>query len=185
MKRMAILVLVAACGGGGSSDSLGEIDARCKNLCASSEGSCSMDVTTCEQDCQLRVQNMAPLCATCLLENDSGGTCSSGMICCPSPEFPNSVLDCGSSCAGSVGVNPTPDHPICTDICSSAHVECASDVQTCLQQCDARVAGVSGLCALCLLEGANGGTCVSGQTCCPSPHFPTTVEACASVCSPG
>ncbi len=181
MKSLLVLVLVAACGGSDTSTSLGEIDARCKTLCASSEPSCGSAVTTCEQECQVRVQNMAPLCGTCLLEHSNGGTCTQGQICCPSPDFPNSVLDCGSSCTGSMGVNPSP-HPICNDICASSEASCGSDVQSCLDQCDARVAGVSGLCALCLLEGANGGTCTSGQTCCPSPHFPTSVESCASVC---
>jgi hypothetical protein len=185
MKAVLVMVLVAACGGDSSSTSLGEIDARCKSLCASSEASCSMDVTTCEQDCQLRVQNMAPLCATCLLESSNAGTCSQGQVCCPSPEFPNSVLDCGSACAGSVGVNPTPHHPICSDLCASTDAACSADAQSCLDQCDARVAGVSGLCALCLLEGANGGVCASGQTCCPSPHFPTSVADCSSVCTNG
>lgn len=183
MKTLVmVLVLVAACGGSsGDGMSLGAIDARCKTLCASNEPTCGSDVTRCEQECQLRVQNMAPQCGTCLLENSNGGTCSNGQVCCPRADFPNSALDCGSACAGSVGVNPSP-HPICNDICGSSEPSCGSDVQSCLDACDQRVAGVSGLCALCLLEGANGGTCASGQICCPSPHFPTSVNACASVC---
>ena len=181
MKWLVAMVLLVGCGGSDTSSSLGEIDARCKALCASSEPTCGSDVTTCEQECQIRVQNMAPLCGTCLLEHSNGGTCAAGEVCCPSPDFPNSVMDCGSSCSGSVGVNPSP-HPICNDICASHEPTCSAQVQSCLDACDARVAGVSGLCALCLLEGANGGTCASGEVCCPSPHFPTSVETCASVC---
>jgi hypothetical protein len=185
--KWLVLVLVAACGGSSGDDgmSLGTIDARCKTLCASNEPTCGSDVTTCEQECQVRVQDMKPLCGTCLLENANGGECTTGQICCPRPEFPNSALDCGSACAGSVGVNPSP-HPICNQICANSDASCGSAVQSCLDTCDARVAGVSGLCALCLLEGANGGVCAGGggggQPCCPSPEFPTSVNACASVC---
>ena len=38
------------------------------------------------------------------------------------------------------------------------------------------------VCALCLLDGADGGTCGSGGPCCPNPSFPSSVSACASLC---
>ena len=185
MKWTVVLVLLVACGGGDSSSQLGDIDARCKALCASTEATCSTEVTTCEQECQLRVADISPVCTTCLLENSHGGTCSVGMICCPDPQFPQGPVDCASSCADSVGVNPSGDHPICTAICASSEPTCDADVASCLAQCDARVQGVSGLCALCLLDGANGGVCAGGDTCCPShPTFPTSVASCDSVCNP-
>ena len=182
MKRALVIAVLAACGGSNPSDSIGDIDARCTALCTSSEPTCSADVTTCEQECQLRVQNVQPFCATCLLEDSNGGECSVNQICCPSPEFPNSVLDCGSACADSAGVNPS-NHPICADICASDDAACSTDAKACLDECNARVAGVSGLCALCLLDGANGGVCAGGQTCCPNPQFPRSVNDCASVCT--
>lgn len=175
------LVLVVACGG--SSTSLGPLDPRCEALCSNSTASCSTAVTDCQQECQLRVANMTATCATCLLDHANGGTCSAGQTCCPSPEFPNSVIDCQDSCKGSVGVNPAGDHPICSEICASTDSTCSTEASSCLQQCDARVAGVTGLCALCLLDGANGGACTVGQTCCPSPEFPTSATTCSSVCS--
>src|SRR5438105_2266581 len=143
MKLVFVLVVVVACGG--SSTSLGPPDPRCESLCASTTASCSMAVTDCQQECQLRVANMTPTCTTCLLDQANGGTCSSGMTCCPSPEFPNSVLDCQSSCSGSVGVNPSGDHPICTKICASSDASCSAQASSCLEQCDARVRGVTGL----------------------------------------
>jgi hypothetical protein len=182
MWKRVLVVLVAACGASGSGQ-LGDIDARCKTLCASTVASCSTEVTNCEDECQLRVANLAPLCSTCLLENADGGTCSSGMTCCPDAHFPSTPIDCANSCTGSTGVNPSGDHPICSAICSSADPTCSAGVMTCLSECDARVKGVSGLCALCLLDGAYGGVCSSGQQCCPShPEFPTSVTACDSVC---
>jgi hypothetical protein len=181
MKIVYVLVLVAACGG--SSTGLGAIDARCKTLCASSDASCATEVTSCEDECQLRVAGMTAACTTCLLDRANAGTCSVGQTCCPNAEFPNTVLACASSCTGSPGVNPSGDHPICTDICASSEPSCSTAVTSCLQQCDARVRGTTGLCALCLLQDANGGTCASGQTCCPSPEFPTSATSCSSVCS--
>lgn len=142
-----------------------------------------MATADCEPLCQVRVAGMAPLCATCLL--DSAGTrCSSNATCCPDPSYPNGVTDCATECAGSAGVNPSGDHPICADICKSDEPSCSTEVASCLSQCDARVAGVSGLCALCLLDNANGGTCGSGMVCCPNPHFPATTASCTSVCNP-
>jgi hypothetical protein len=179
--RKLVLVAVMACSGG--STSLGQLDPRCETLCASNVGSCSTAVTDCQQECQLRVANMTPTCTTCLLDRANGGTCSQGAVCCPSPDFPNSALACESSCVGSVGVNPSGDHPICTEICASSDATCSSQAASCLELCDTRVRGVTGLCALCLLDGANGGTCASGQTCCPSPQFPTSATSCAPVCN--
>src|SRR3569623_3590854 len=136
MKWMVGLVLVSACGGSGGDDgmSLGAIDARCKTLCASNEPACGSDVTACEQECQVRVQDMAPLCGTCLLEHSNGSVCSSGQLCCPSPEFPNSVMDCGSSCSGSVCVY-TATNEIFTSLCSSTDVSCSAQAQSCLDSC--------------------------------------------------
>jgi hypothetical protein len=51
-----------------------------------------------------------------------------------------------------------------------------------MDQCEARVSGVSGLCALCLLDRANGGSCGSGQICCPHPEFPASTSDCTDVC---
>ena len=184
MKHLAWLIVFAACDGGSSGtgpDPFATIDARCKALCMSDEPTCSTDVTTCEQECQLRVAGMQSLCATCLLENSDGGDCASGEICCPDAHFPNGALDCKDACATSTGVNPA-HNPLCSDLCSSDEPTCTDEATACLDQCEARIAGVSGLCALCLLDDANGGTCSSGSVCCPSPHFGTTVEACADVC---
>ena len=186
MVRAALVVVsfLIACGGGSAGpDGLGETDARCTALCASDDATCSMATAECEPECQVRVAGMKPLCATCLLEH--AGTLCGGdaAACCPSPDYPNSVTDCADSCADSLGVNPSGDHPICTDICSSGEASCSAEVMSCLAQCDARVHGVSGLCALCLLENANGGSCGSGMVCCPHANFPTSTETCASVCN--
>ena len=181
---MALMVALAACGGGSGGDddmSLGTIDARCTALCKSSEPTCTDDVTDCQQLCQVRVADMGSLCATCLLDHANGGVCGGGQVCCPDPEFPNGVQDCETECTGSTGVNPA-QHPICVDLCASDEPSCSGQVSACMDQCEARVQGVSGLCALCLLDGANGGTCASGQVCCPSPHFPTSTADCTDVC---
>jgi hypothetical protein len=82
-----------------------------------------------------------------------------------------------------MGVNPSGDHPICAALCSTNDAACSAQAKQCLQECKARIQGVSGLCALCLLEGSNGGDCAPGAPCCPDPEFPTSVSACASVCS--
>jgi hypothetical protein len=181
--RWCVLVvgLMVACGGGSSGPELGDPDPRCTALCASTEPTCSAATAECEPVCQVRVAGMKPVCATCLLDH-AATLCGGGATCCPDPDYPNSVVDCADSCADSDGVNPSGDHPICTDICASSEPSCSADVSACLAQCDARVHGVSGLCALCLLEGANGGTCAGGDVCCPHPQFPTSTETCASVC---
>jgi hypothetical protein len=141
---------------------------------------------------------MSPLCATCLLEGSQSGECestSSGAPapCCPDPHFPNSVLDCASVCEGSVGASPSGDHPICVDICSDDDPACSEASAQCFQDCRARIQGTTGLCALCLLDGAQSGECegttVAGSSssgpepaCCPEAYFPTSVTDCASVC---
>ena len=79
-------------------------------------------------------------------------------------------------------MNPPDDHPICTDLCFSSDTECSSAVAQCLDECHARIQGVSGLCALCLLDGAYGGVCGGGGACCPDPEFPASANACATVC---
>ena len=184
-----VLSLGAACsnggngGDGGGNQELGQLDPRCESLCMSSDTACSPDVTSCQPLCQVRVAGMSSLCATCLLDRSNGGTCSSGTLCCPHPQFPNKALDCASSCTGSKGVNPSGNHPICTKICSNNDASCSTQVSQCIQQCQASIQGVSGLCALCLLDGANGGTCSSGMVCCPHPSFPTSVTDCSSVCN--
>lgn len=182
MLRSIVFIGLIACGGGGSSGDLGDPDPRCTALCASTDATCSADTAKCEPICQVRVAGMMPLCATCLIDH-AATLCGGGMTCCPRPDYPNSVLDCASSCTDSVGVNPSGDHPICTAICTSSEPSCSADVTSCLAQCDARVSGVSGKCALCLLENANGGTCNSGSVCCPHPSFPTSTNTCASVCN--
>jgi hypothetical protein len=169
-------------GNGGGGVGLGQLDPRCESLCDDSDAACSADVVECQQECQVRVAGMSGLCATCLLEGSDGGTCGSGGTCCPNPSFPSSVLDCASSCSGSMGVNPSGDHPICIAICNSDDAACDADVTQCFQECRARIQGVSGICALCLLEDADGGVCGSGDLCCPDPNFPTSVEACAGAC---
>lgn len=189
----AVLLLVAlvaaACGGGGQGGGgdddgeLGPLDPRCRSLCADSDSACTAEVAECEPVCQVRVAGVSPLCATCLLEGAHNGACGDGVPCCPDPSFPNSVLECKTACAGSMGVNPAGDHPICADLCSTNDAACNTQARQCLQECEARVQGVSGLCALCLLEGSNGGACSPGAPCCPDPSFPNTVSACASVCS--
>lgn len=177
-----VVAILVGCGGGGSSGGpFDSIDARCTALCMSSEPTCAADVTDCEQLCQLRVADVQSLCTTCLLDHANGGTCSSGAVCCPRAHFPNGVEDCKTECTGSTGVNPT-EHPVCADICASSEPSCTAQAQSCLDQCEARVHGVSGLCALCLLEGANGGTCASGSICCPSPHFPNGTADCTDAC---
>jgi hypothetical protein len=177
---------LTACGGEGDDDDngggLGTLDARCEALCADSEPACDADVAACEPVCQVRVAGMAPLCATCLIEGANNGACGGGGPCCPDPDFPNSVLDCASSCGDSAGVNPSGDHPICTALCADDDPACSADSTQCFQQCQARIQGVSGLCALCLLEGASNGSCSPGQPCCPDPDFPTPVSACAAAC---
>ncbi len=178
----ALTLATAACGDGGGGGGLGQLDPRCESLCADSDVACAAEVTRCQPVCQVRVTGMSALCATCLLEGSNGGSCGPGGPCCPNPNFPNSVLDCASPCSGSQGVNPSGDHPICTDICSSSDAACSTAAAQCLQECQARIQGVSGLCALCLLEGAQGGGCAAGLSCCPNPTFPTSVSTCASVC---
>jgi hypothetical protein len=68
-------------------------------------------------------------------------------------------------------------------LCSSSEPACETDAAACLAECQARIQGVSGLCALCLLDGAHGGPCSSGSTCCPDPVFPTEVATCAALCN--
>lgn len=190
MKTMSVRIWIvmsfalagAACGASGGGD-LGPPDSRCQSLCASADATCAADVSACQDQCQLRVTDIAPLCTTCLLDGASGGTCNSGAPCCPRAYFPDGVSDCSDACAGSTGVNPT-DHPICDEICASSDASCSAEVTSCLDQCEARIAGVSGVCALCLLDGASGGDCASGTRCCPHPYFPTPVSACSAFCAP-
>jgi hypothetical protein len=184
LTTLFVAVLLTSCSNGGGADNgLGQLDPRCQSLCMSSDTACSADVTACQPLCQLRVAGMSSSCATCLLDGSNGGTCSSSSLCCPRPNFPSTALHCASSCAGSAGVNPSGTHPICNNICSNSDGSCSAQVDQCIQQCQARIQGVSGLCALCLLDGANGGTCSTGMLCCPHPEFPTSVTACASVCN--
>jgi hypothetical protein len=79
-------------------------------------------------------------------------------------------------------VNPAGDHPICTKVCSSDDASCSAAVTQCLQECNSRVRGVDGVCALCLLDGAHSGTCAGGGPCCPEPEFPSRASACAAFC---
>jgi len=186
LARMAFVAMVvtAACGGGDSENSgLGTLDGRCQALCADTDTGCEDDTARCELECQVRVAGMEPTCATCLLENSNAGTCGGGSTCCPDPEFNNSVLECASLCSTSEGVNPSGNHPICAAICATTDITCEDAETSCLAECNARVQGVTGLCALCLLEDANGGVC-GGSPCCPdNPEFPTSVQECASVCA--
>ncbi len=179
---LVVTLLGVGCGGGGGDDGLGTLDARCMALCMSSEPTCTTEVTDCQTQCQLRVADVASACTTCLLDHANAGTCASGMVCCPNAEFPNGVEDCKTECAGSAGVNPA-QHPLCTDLCASDEPTCTSQASMCVDTCEARIHGVTGLCALCLLDGANGGNCASGQICCPDPHFPTATSDCADVCN--
>jgi hypothetical protein len=188
MIRGPILVglLVAgltACGGddddGGG---LGALDPRCEALCADGQAACSGDVAACQTQCQVRVAGLASLCASCLLQDMDTGACLPGALCCPDPAFPRSVLDCADVCADSAGVNPSGDHPICVEACSSSDPDaCTVEITQCLSDCRSYVAGVSGLCALCLLEGADGGACAS-EPCCPDLELPAAVNDCAAFC---
>jgi hypothetical protein len=183
---LAVLSASAACGGGGGARDAagsGALDPRCESLCATTATDCNAKVASCEAVCQIRVTGMAPTCATCLLEQSNGGVCADALTCCPSPEFPMRTLDCASACAGSVGVNPSVTHPICAALCASDDASCQTDAAHCVDTCQARIHGVSGLCALCLLDRANGGSCTPGAPCCPHPEFPTSANACASLCS--
>jgi len=176
-------VLLSCTGGEGDDDDLGQLDPRCEALCSDDDATCTADVTECEQVCQARIAGVSASCATCLLDNSNGGTCAGGETCCPDPEFPSSALDCAALCEGSVGVNPSGTHPLCDALCSDEDPSCADEVTLCLQECQARIQGVTGLCATCLLEDANGGTCAGGTTCCPDPEFPTSVTDCAALCN--
>src|SRR5688572_2730113 len=62
--------------------------------------------------------------------------------------------------------------PRCASLCEDSEAACSARVVECQRECQIRVAGMSGLCATCLLEGADGGTCGSGGLCCPNPSFP-------------
>jgi hypothetical protein len=179
------LVVFVACGGGSGDPGggLGPTDPRCESLCASNDMSCANDVAECKPVCQVRVAGFSAPCSTCLLDGAHGGACSPGVPCCPDPQFRNTVIDCAGMCAGSKGINPGGNHPICTALCSSDDMACAADVASCMQTCQARIQGVSGLCAICLLEGANGGSCSGGASCCPHPQFPRPATACAALCS--
>lgn len=130
----------------------------------------------------MRSAQLSAPCSTCLLEGATIGPCSPGEPCCPDPDFARSVLECASSCADSTGVNPAGDHPICVDLCATDEAECSTDAEQCFDACNARIQGVSGLCALCLLEGASSGGCNGDGPCCPDPDYPASAEACASVC---
>ncbi|HEY3354580.1 MAG TPA: hypothetical protein VGQ83_15115 [Polyangia bacterium] len=180
---VALLVLGSpGCGDGSGGGGLGALDPRCDALCAESDPACASAVTECQSVCQVRVAGLASLCATCLLEGANGGTCGGGGPCCPAPEFPASVRACADACAGSAGVNPAGDHPLCEALCADDDAACSADSAACFDECRVRIQGVSGLCALCLLEGAQNGACNAGAPCCPSPDFPTTVADCADVC---
>lgn len=182
---VAILLIGAAACGTRDDDGLaglGTLDPRCESLCADTDPACTAEVAECEPLCQVRVAGMTSLCATCLLEGADSGDCGGGGPCCPDPSFMNDVLTCENSCADSAGVNPAGDHPICTSICSDTDPACSTEVTACFQLCGARIEGVSGLCALCLLDGADPGDCGGGGPCCPDPSFPSSVPACAAVC---
>ncbi len=180
-----VYVLLSGCNSepnpNGGSD-LGELDPRCEALCSEQATDCSDAVSECEQLCQVRIAGVSDLCATCLVE-DAQTDCGGSSLCCPNPSFPNTVLDCDSSCATSQGVNPQGDHPVCVKICTSDDAACEDSDAYCLQKCHARIAGVSGLCATCLLDGAYGGECGAGQACCPYLECPTSAEDCAGVCN--
>jgi hypothetical protein len=177
---MFVLVL-GACGSSGGGDTLGTLDPRCSALCASSDATCSGEVTDCQNLCQVRVAGMASTCATCLLDGSNGGSCAAGQTCCPDPHFA-AVMGCADPCKDSQGVNPSGTHPICADLCATTEASCSTQAASCVSECQARIAGVSGLCALCLLQGASGGNCSSGMVCCPNPSFPMAVSACSAFC---
>ncbi len=185
LSSLVVMILVAGCASSpatdGASVDLGPLDPRCQSLCQSSDASCASDVADCEPRCQIRVAGMSDACATCLLDQADKGTCASGAPCCPSPHFPAKVLDCAKSCAGSDGKNPSP-HPVCTHLCASSDPSCDADAKACLDGCEARIKGATGLCALCLLDGASGGSCASDAPCCPHPEYPTSAASCASIC---
>ncbi len=176
-----IAAACAACSDSDSSNDLGPNDARCVALCKDTDAACAADVRECEAVCQVRVKEMQPLCATCLIENANAGICGGGSTCCPDAAFPNSPIDCATECSGSIGVNPV-NHPVCVELCATANDACSPQAAECMQACQARVTGVSGLCALCLLEGARNGACNVGSLCCPDPSFPATTSMCAAVC---
>ncbi len=188
MRLLATVLLgsvaVLSCGGDdGDGNGLGELDPRCGALCDEEDAACSDEVTECEQLCQVRIAGVASPCATCLMENAHLGDCGGGGPCCPDPDFETSVLDCAALCADSEGLNPTGDHPVCVSLCSSEDPACASDAGQCLDECQARIDGVSGLCATCLLEGASGGDCGGGGPCCPDIQFWNSPVDCAALCS--
>lgn len=191
--RVSILALVALCACSGTdsidhSDTDGgvdeevEIDGRCRALCSDSDESCSADVTSCELVCQSRIAGVSSLCATCLLEGANGGACDGGGPCCPDPDFPSSPLDCSAVCTGESGAPFSGVHPVCEDLCASDDGSCSAQAGQCRDECSARVNGVSGLCATCLLEDANGGACDGGGPCCPDPNFPTGAADCLAFC---
>lgn len=187
MRTLTSVLLSSAvllsCGGGGGDDMLGELDPRCEALCSHDDDACADDVTQCQQLCQVRIAGVESLCASCLLEDAHLDACGNGGPCCPDPEFETSALDCATSCAGSAGVNPAGGHPVCVAVCSDDDPACVEDAATCMAECQARVDGVSGLCATCLLEGAGSSPCNAGGPCCPDIRFWNTATDCAAVCA--
>ena len=60
--------------------------------------------------------------------------------------------------------------PRCQSLCSSEEPECTDGVDSCELECQVRVVGMSSICATCLLDNANGGSCGLGGLCCPNPN---------------
>lgn len=181
----AIFAGCSSDGGSSAGPAYSEIDQRCQTLCASSAPACQPEVSSCELECQSRIEGVSAVCAACLLEDAHGGPCAGGGPCCPRPEF-SAVLSCADLCAGEVGVNPEGEHPMCAALCSSDEPACEDGVASCAQSCQGRIMGVSGLCATCLLEGAYGGPCAEGALCCPGrPEFPQGARDCAPLCLNG
>ncbi len=189
------LACVPGGGGGGGSGGAGgagampdaggpgqALDERCVALCEDEDPVCADAVNGCRAVCAARIDGLEGLCRACLLEDANGGACAGGATCCPDPEFPTSTLDCAEVCAEQPGAAPADPHPLCLDVCSDEDPACAEDAAACLAECARLIEGVSGYCATCLLEEANGGACAGGASCCPSFSPGRSVLDCVDVC---
>ncbi|MDQ3033570.1 MAG: hypothetical protein M3Y87_14215 [Myxococcota bacterium] len=191
---LALLVVSLTCGCSGDAPLPAEppADSRCEAVCADSatDPTCDPGVRRCEIECNARVEGLTSLCSACLVEGAGrGGTpCLPGGVCCAGGiDYDNGPLDCEASCAGDVGPPVRDPDPRCEALCSTIdEAACASVRSSCYASCQARIAGTSGLCATCLLEGAgvSGTPCLPGEPCCPSGlELRSSVEDCAPICS--